>query len=136
MDKTEATKPKTRIEVGGRLKRLVMFLLCAIGKHEREYWTDEQCENANVFTGVFRPWKCRHCSSKGQSFPIPEMPPMPACKPVVDLQAMINASLVESAENKERFKHNSKTSNPEYLQPYQNEALLNLVIGIEARLET
>jgi hypothetical protein len=123
-------------EEANLLDRVVMFSQCVFGKHEREYLTDEQCESANLFTGIFRPWKCRQCLKEGQAFPIPEMPPMPACKHPLDLKSLIDASLVESEANKARFAHNSKTPDPDGLQPYKNDALLKLINGIEARLKT
>ena len=88
MEKTENTQQskseaKTR-SVG--VQRLVMRIRCLFGKHDREYWTDEQCEQSNVFGGIFCPWKCKNCSAEGQVFPIPEMLMRP-CKQPKDCDA-------------------------------------------------
>ena len=57
-------------------------------------------------------------------------------KPPLDLRSSIEDSINESKENNSRFLHNSATTNPDDLQPYQNQALLRLIRCIETKLGT
>ncbi len=62
-------------KLNAMLLALVTRVHCVIGRHERQYWTDAQCESAGVFDWIFRPWKCRHCDEERIGFRIPPPPP-------------------------------------------------------------
>ena len=53
--------------------------LCAIGRHDKLFWTDHKCEDNNAMTGIFRPYKCSRCGFESTVFEYPEFP-MPKVK--------------------------------------------------------
>lgn len=56
-------------------RRILRPILCRLGKHDRRYWTREQCDHAGVMTGIFTPWWCSSCRKQSQIFPKPKWPP-------------------------------------------------------------
>lgn len=53
---------------------LINKLKCKLGKHERVYWTWDECESANVMSGIWTPWKCKRCGCESGKFPRPKRP--------------------------------------------------------------
>ncbi len=60
-----------------RFCTLINKIKCKLGKHERVYWTIDECESANVMSGIWTPWKCKRCGYESYKFPRPKQPIAP-----------------------------------------------------------
>ncbi len=58
---------------------MIHKIKCFLGNHNKVYFSHEYCENNNLMTGIFSPWKCSACNTESTKFTCPEIP-MPKTK--------------------------------------------------------
>jgi len=93
-EETKTDKPQGNAAArGSAVKRLVSWFICKFRGHAKRYWSKGYCEKERVLSGRFRPWFCSRC---GYESAIVRIPPMPPCKPPLDMRGARRMKIIET----------------------------------------